>query len=115
MLSENKWTRSNTIKELERFGAKQQSPGVLFKSAIEEQRQLQSGQQSCTAGGKLRAKAKKASGVISDAMSALRMRGETLQGLDSRAAQLHSGTANYAEMAKQIKEKNKQKAKFVGV
>lgn len=61
------------------------------------------------------AKAKEATGAMSDAMSALRERGERLEKLANKTALLHSDASNYAEMAKQMKEKNKKKANFFGI
>ena len=52
--------------------------------------------------------------VLSQGMSALRERGEKLEKLDNKTAQLHNDAAKYAEMAKQLKEKNQKKSKFLG-
>lgn len=113
VLSENK----DMIQLLEHHGGEEHSSEVLFKSAIEEQNELKSGQSQSpkTSGKKMMAKAKKATGAMSDAMSALRERGEKIENLDNKTAQLHSEASNYAEMAKQMKEKNKKKATFFGV
>ena len=49
--------------------------------------------------------------VLSQGMAALWERGEKL---DNKTAQLHNDAAKYAEMAKQLKEKNQKKSKFLG-
>jgi len=101
------------IQLLEHHGAKTNMSEVLFKSAIEEQEQLKG---KLTASGiKMMNKAKVATGTLSDAMSFLRERGEKIETLDNRTAQLKSGASDYAVMAKQMKGKNKKKASLFGI
>ena len=101
---------------LEKYGAKKHSSDVLFKSAVEEQKKLKSEQQSPNNGGnKVIAKAKEATGAMAQAMNAMRERGEKLERLDNKTAQLQSDASNYAEMARQLKEKNRKKANFLGI
>mmetsp|Transcript_14754 Transcript_14754/g.31269 ORF Transcript_14754/g.31269 Transcript_14754/m.31269 type:complete len:619 (-) Transcript_14754:64-1920(-) len=109
-LSENR----DMSRLLERHGAQKHSSEVLFKSAVAEQNELKS-RSPRPRGGKTMEMAKGATGAIFDAMSALRERGERIEHLDNKAAQLNSDAANYADMAKQMKEKNKQKAKYFGM
>lgn len=100
---------------LEHHGAKKHTTAeVLFKSALEEQEKMRS-EKSPTSGAKTVAKAKQAAGAMSHAMSALRERGERLERLDDKTAQLQSDASNYADMAKKMKEKNKKKANRFGM
>ena len=101
------------ISLLEKHGGQKHASEVLFKSAIEEQKQLKDAKPSSVM--KSMGRAKKAAGAMSEAMSALRERGEKLESLDNKTAQLHNDAANYADMAKQLKEKNKKKAKGFGL
>lgn len=48
--------------------------------------------------------------AMSEAMSTLRERGEKLERLDNKTAELHSEASNYAEMARKMKEKNRKKS-----
>lgn len=101
---------------LEKHGAKKHSSEVLFKSAVEEQNKLRSEQSAPkSAAKKTIGKAKAASGAIGQVMSAMRERGEKLETLDNKTSQLSGDASNYAQMAKQMKEKNKKKATFWGV
>mmetsp|Transcript_50356 Transcript_50356/g.107241 ORF Transcript_50356/g.107241 Transcript_50356/m.107241 type:complete len:616 (+) Transcript_50356:155-2002(+) len=109
-LSENR----GMMKLLEQFGGKAHSSGVLFKSAVEEQNEVKSGQYQSRS-KQVMAKAKGATVAMSEAMSALRERGETLDQLDNKSAQIHSNALNYADMAKKMKEKNKKKANSIGM
>jgi ABC-type transporter Mla subunit MlaD len=56
--------------------------------------------------------AKTATGAISQAMSAMKERGERLEKLDNTTASLQNEATNYADMAKQLKEKTKKKSLF---
>ena len=98
------------IKLLEQYGAKTNSSEVLFKSAIEEQKRLKDETPRTTNKKTIGNKLKGASGAMSEAMSALRERGERLEKLDKKTADLHNDAQNYAEMAKQLKEKSKKKS-----
>jgi hypothetical protein len=46
---------------------------------------------------------------MAQGMNALRERGERLQQLEGKTSQLHNDASSYAELAKQMKEKNKKK------
>ena len=106
-LSENK----GIIELLESHGAEKHSSDVLFKSAVEEQqRKFKSSEKSPKTGSKkIMAKAKNATGACESMLSALLERGEKLETLDNQTSQLQSDASNYADMAKQLKEKNKKK------
>lgn len=109
MSNENK----DMIKLLEQYGAKTNSSEVLFKSAIEEQKRLRLKEETPrTTNRKVVAKLKGASGAMSEAMSALRERGERIEKLDSKTADLQNDAQNYADMAKQLKEKTKKKSQW---
>lgn len=56
-----------------------------------------------------------AAGALSQAMSAMRERGEKIERMDNKAAELESEASNYASFAKQLKEKNKEKASSGGL
>lgn len=101
------------IQLLEHHGAKTKASEILFKRAIEEQEQLK--RKPTTGGKKMMAKAKAATGALSDAMSAIKERGEKIDRLDNKTSQLQTGASDYAKMAKQMKEKNKKKATFFGM
>jgi predicted transcriptional regulator len=101
------------IKLLEQYGAKAIS-SPLFESAIEEQKRLKE-RTPKTANRKAMAKAEGASGSMSEAMNALKERGDRIEKLDKRTADLQNDAQNYAEMAKQLKEKTKKKSTFFGL
>jgi len=112
VLSENR----EMIHLLESFGGKTNASDVLFKSAVEEQKRIKSETTSPkTQAKKTIDKAKDAASVISQGMSALRERGERLEKLDNTTSNLNNEAANYADMARQLKEKNKKKAGFLGM
>lgn len=115
VLFENRDISDMMIQILEQCGAKKHSSEVLFKSALEEQKKLRSEQAPKTSTEKTVAKAKGATGAMSQAFSALKERGDRIERLDNKTGQLQSDAANYAGMAKQMKEKNKKKAGFFGV
>ena len=52
---------------------------------------------------------------MAQGLSAMRERGERLEKLDNKTAQLQSDAQDYASLAKQMKEKNKKKAAFFGM
>ena len=107
MSNENK----DMIQLLEQYGANTNSSEVLFKSAIEEQKRLKE-ETPRTTNRKVVAKLKGAAGAMSEAMSALRERGERIEKLDSKTADLQNDAQNYADMAKQLKEKTKKKSQW---
>lgn len=100
------------VELLEKRGGKTNASDVLFKSAVEEQERLK---REVSGGSSVGAKAKEATGIMAKGMAALRERGERLERLDAKTAQLQGDAANYAQMAKQMKDKNKKKAKFFGL
>ena len=102
------------IKLLEQYGAVTNSSGVLFKGAIEEQSRLKD-QTPQTTNHKTMTKLKGATGAMSEAVSALKERGEKIEKLDKKTADLQNDAQNYAEMAKQLKEKTKKKSSFFGL
>jgi len=110
MLHENK----DMIKLLEQYGAIANSSGVLFASANEEQKRLKEQTPKVT-NRKAMAKLQGASGALSEAMSALKERGDRIEQLDRKTADLQNDAQNYAEMAKQLKEKTKKKSTFFGL
>ena len=109
VLSENR----EMIQLLERHGGKTNASDVLFKSAVEEQKRITSE----TTSPKTQAKKTidKATSAMAQGMSALRERGERLEKLDNTTSNLNNEAANYADMARQLKEKNKKKAGFLGM
>jgi uncharacterized protein (DUF2252 family) len=109
-LYENK----DIIKLLEQYGAVANSSKVLFESAIEEQKRLKE-QTPKTANRKTMAKLQGATGAMSEAMSALKERGDRIEKLDRKTADLQNDAQSYAEMAKQLKEKTKKKSTFFGL
>lgn len=102
------------IKLLEQYGAKANRSGVLFESAIEEQKRLKE-RTPKTANRKTIARAEGATGAMSEAMNALKERGDRIEKLDKKTADLQSDAQNYAEMAKKLKEKTKKKSTFFGL
>ena len=109
VLSENR----EMIQLLESHGGKTNASDVLFKSAVEEQKRITSE----TTSPKIQAKKTidKATSAMSQGMSALRERGERLEKMDNATSNLNNEAANYADMARQLKEKNKKKAGFLGM
>ena len=57
-------------------------------------------------------KVNKATGAMADAMAAMKERGERLEKLDNTTASLQNETGNFADMAKQLKDKTKKKNIF---
>ena len=110
VLSENR----ELIELLESHGGKTNTAEPLFKEAIEEQKRIKSETASASA-KKTIAKAKDAAGAMAQGLSAMRERGERLEKLDNKTAQLQSDAQDYASLAKQMKEKNKKKAAFFGM
>ena len=111
VLLENK----DAMELLKNHGAKTNTSNVLFKGAVEEQEKLKNEQPQQSKGQKTIAKAKGAAGAMSQAMSALKERGEKIERLDNKAAQLQDEASNYADMAKKLKVENKKKATFFGM
>jgi hypothetical protein len=103
------------VELLEHYGAKTNSSNVLFKGAVEEQEKLKNEQPQQGMVQKTIAKGKGATAAMSQAMSALKERGEKIERLDNKAAQLQDEASNYADMAKKLKEKNKKKSTFFGM
>ena len=107
------YEKEDMIKLLEQYGAKANRSGVLFESAIEEQKRLKE-QTPKTAHRKTVAKAEGAKGEMSEAMSALKERGDRIEKLDKKTADLQHDAQNYAEMAKKQKQKTKKKSSICG-
>ena len=108
---------SEVVKLLETNGAKRgTSVEALFKDAIDEQMKTKTKPTLTTRMLTIvKAKdAKDASTAMSEGLSALRERGEKLGQLESKTAQLQADAADYAKMAKQLKEKSKKKANIFG-
>ena len=101
------------VELLEQHGAEKHTSKGVFESALEEQKLLKK-EQPKTKAGKTMAKAKGAAGAMGQAMSAMRERGDRLERLDNKTAQLQSEAADYASMAKKLKEQNKKKASLFG-
>merc|ERR1712087_32508 len=87
------------------------SSEVLFKSAIEEQQQIQSELRTTT---DKHVEVNNVSGAMSEAMSALRERGEKIEKLSHRTASLQSEAADYASNAKALKQNCKKRSLFFG-
>jgi hypothetical protein len=103
------------INLLEQYGGKKHASMVLFESAVEEQRQIKSETVSRTLGQKLFLKAKDSSSEMVHGMSALRERGERLERVGNNTTNLYMDASDYAQLAKQMKEKSKTKTKFFGL
>lgn len=102
--------QNNEMMELIRgFGGEANASDCLFKSAIQEREELQK-KESNRKGSLLAGKAKKATGALSDAMHALRERGDRIEKLSHQTADLKSDAADYAANARALKEKQKKKA-----
>lgn len=100
--------QNNEMMELIRgLGGEANASDCLFKSAIQEREELQ---KSNRKGSLLTGKAKKATGALSDAMHALRERGDRIEKLSHQTADLKSDAADYAANARALKEKQKKKA-----
>ncbi|KAL7499451.1 hypothetical protein ACHAWT_006986 [Skeletonema menzelii] len=108
------YEEKDMIKLLEQYGAKANRSGVLFESAIEEQKRLKK-RTPKTANRKTILRAEGATGAMSEAMNALKERGDRIEKLDKKTADLQSDAQNYAEMAKKLKEKSKKKSTFFGL
>ena len=105
---------SEVVKLLEHNGAKKgASAEALFKDAIDEQIKTKT-KPTLTTRLLTIVKAKDASTAMSEGLSALHERGEKLGQLESKTAQLQADAADYAKMAKQLKEKSKKKANIFG-
>ena len=91
------------------LGGEANASECLFKSAIQEREELKK-EESNRKGSLLAGKAKKATGALSDAMHALRERGDRIEKLSHRTADLKSDAADYAANARALKEKQKKKA-----
>eukprot|EP00804_Cyclotella_cryptica_P001785 CCRYP_018588-RB/>CCRYP_018588-RB protein AED:0.29 eAED:0.29 QI:100/1/1/1/0.8/0.66/6/1051/628 len=103
----------NMIKLLQRYGG-QGNPNLkstLFDQAQEEHK-LNTNNKTQTKIHPTISHAKKTTSVMSDATSAMRERGEKLEKLDKATSELERDAANYADVAKQLKEKTKKKFLF---
>ena len=89
------------------LGGEANASECLFKSAVQEREDLQKKE---TKESLLAGKAKKATGALSDAMNALRERGDRIEKLSHKSADLQSNAADYAANARALKEKQKKKA-----
>jgi len=95
------------IELLETHGGKKNTSEPLFKAAIEEQKRIKEAKPLAVA------KAKGAASAMAQGMSALKERGERLEKLDNRTAELGNEAANFADMAKQLKEQTKKKSSWM--
>ena len=98
------------IELLETHGGKKNTAEPLFKAAIEEQKRIKEAKPTTQ---KTVAKAKGAASAMAQGMSALKERGERLEKLDNRTAELGNEAANFADMAKQLKEQTKKKSSWM--
>lgn len=60
-------------------------------------------------------KADSAASQMQQNMAAMHRRGEKIERLDNKARELNEGAANYADMARQLKEQQKRKNNFFGL
>ena len=88
---------------------------VLFESAVEEQKRMNHEAVSRPRGQKLFIALQESRSELVQGMSAFRERGERLERLGNETANLHMDACDYAQMAKQMNEKNKTKSKFFGL
>ena len=106
---------SEMINLLEQYGGKKQSSMLLFEGAVEEQKRTNREAVSRTRVQKLFTVVQESRSMLVQGMSAFRERGEKLERLGNETANLHMDACDYAQMAKQMKEKNKTKSKFFGL
>lgn len=95
---------------LKGYGGKPSLEGMLYDEEFEEQKSRTSHtkQPKRTTTQSVN----KANDVMADTMAAMKERGEKLEKLDNAAVSLEKETANFADMAKQLKEKTKKKSIF---
>ncbi|KAL7538282.1 hypothetical protein ACHAWF_006043 [Thalassiosira exigua] len=105
----------DAIQLLQHHGAKTHASEPLFKSEVEEANRAKASHTPKGRGTETTARAKEATGAMSQAMSALRERGERLEKLENQTTQLQNDAEGYAEMARKMKEKNRKKANFFGM
>ena len=95
------------IQLLKQYGARRNiTEGILFHGAVQEQKAMKREKTRKTDNLNRTSQVKAASGAMSEAMSALRVRGERLEKLDNKTAQRQHDAANYSSMAKKLKEKS---------
>lgn len=101
-------TNENMIQLLEGHGGKRNTDmeGMLKAQEFKSSDIKQNAKNTATQ------QVKKATGAMAGLMSAMKERGERLEKLDNTASSLQNETANYASMAKQMKEKAKKKSLF---
>lgn len=106
-------TNKNMINLLKGYGGKVNPNlrGMLYDEEHEKQKLKSNGATKETKDLTTQ-KANSAVGAMAYAMSAMKERGERLESLDSTTASLQNEAANYADMAKQLKEKAKKKSIF---
>lgn len=97
---------------LERNGGKKHSSVALFESALEELEKIKS-KTSSSLSRKFFSNAK-TSGAVVQGLSALRERGDKLELMGNQTTMLHTNAANYAQLAKQMKDKSKNNSKLFG-
>ena len=98
---------------LERNGGKKHSSVALFESALEELEKIKS-KTSSSLSRKFFSNAKETSGAVVQGLSALRERGDKLELMGNQTTMLHTNAANYAQLAKQMKDKSKNNSKLFG-
>lgn len=82
--------------------------GELFREAqiIEEERKEQKREEQAAN------EAKAAQSQMAENMNAMHLRGEKLESLANKTAGLESEAANFADLAKQLKDKTKKQSKW---
>lgn len=103
------------INLLNENGGKEHSSKILFESAIEEQKRVKGEAASKNSGQTLFQKIQGSSSALAQGMSALRERGDRLASVGDEAVNIHSDAYDYAQIAKQMKEKTKAKSKLFGL
>ena len=82
---------------------------VLFKSTVEEEKRI-TGLNSL--GQKFFSKAHESRGAAAQGITALVERGDKIETIGNKTANLHVSAFQYAQLAKQLKEKNGTKSKL---
>lgn len=100
---------------LKKNGGKEHFSQILFESAIEEQKRINGEAASRKIGQTFFRTLQGSSNALAQGMSVLRERGDRLASVGDEAINIHSDAFDYAQIAKQMKEKTKAKSKLLGL
>ncbi len=96
----------------EQNGGEKHTCVVLFKSALDEQKRMKNKTVSSSRGQKILSNSKESSGALVQGLLALRERGDKLESMGNKTANLRTDAANFAQLAKEMKEKSKNTTKL---